>query len=437
MRNMKLKVFALMMVVALASCNKDNETDEQEHNPLPEVITDKTTDTVSANLEVLPQNVGDDFTFNIVKQLNTAQKDNFLLSPISVQLAFAMLTNGADGNTRQQLLSALGYGSKSIDELNSDCQKVIEGWKKLNSDYANWNEGSEGRYQQTIETANAIWTDKRFPLFEEYIGLCNKYFDAEAATLDFSDKTNTLATMNGWCNQKTHGMIPSMLDDISPETITILANALYFKGNWATPFTDYLTVKTDFTNADGAVTKVDMMHQQEFFYYVRAEKFAMAELPYNGSSCMDIILPDNGVSINQCISELSLARFDTAREKMIRRNLYVSLPKFDLNFNHNLVDIMKQLGAVDVFDSGVADLSKMGSHHDGAFVSDAFQLSRISVDESGTEASAVTVIEIAESAWIPEETTPIEFNVNRPFAYVIRDRQSGTILFVGKVVKLN
>ena len=434
MKNMKLKVFALMMVVALASCNKDNETDEPEQNPLPEVITDKTTDTVSANLEVLPRNVGDDFTFNIVKQLNTAQKDNFLLSPISVQLAFAMLTNGADGNTRQQLLSALGYGSKSIDELNSDCQKVIEEWKRVDSLL---NIG--GSCEQTIETANAIWTDKRFPLFDEYIGLCNKYFDAEAASLDFSDVTNALATMNGWCNQKTHGMIPSMLDDndISPETITVLANALYFKGSWAVPFIDNLTTKADFTNADGTVSQVDMMRQVEDFSYVRTEKFAMAQLPYSGTTCMDIILPDNGVSIDQCISELSQARFDTAREKMITRRLYVSLPKFDLNFNHNLVDIMKQLGAVDVFVPQIADLSKMGSHHDGAFVSDAFQLSRISVDESGTEASAVTVIEIAESAWIPEETTPIEFNVNRPFAYVIRETQTGAILFVGKVVKLN
>ena len=436
---MKLKVFALMMVVALASCNKDNETDEPEQNPLPEVITDKTTDTVSANLEVLPQNVGDDFTFNIVKQLNTATEGNFLLSPISVQLAFAMLTNGADGNSRQQLLSALGYGSKSIDELNNDCQKVIEGWKKLNSDYANWNEGSEGRYQQTIETANAIWTDKRFPLFDEYIGLCNKYFDAEAATLDFSDKTNTLATMNGWCNQKTHGMIPSMLDDddISPETITVLANALYFKGSWAVPFIDNLTTKADFTNADGTVSQVDMMRQVEDFSYVRTEKFAMAQLPYSGTTCMDIILPDNGVSVDQCISELSQARFDTAREKMITRRLYVSLPKFDLNFNHNLVDIMKQLGAVDVFVPQIADLSKMGSGHADAFVSNAFQLSHITVEESGTEAAAVTVIVVDKNAGPSMETTPIEFNVNRPFAYVIRETQTGAILFVGKVVKLN
>ena len=433
---MKLKVFALMMVVALASCNKDNETIEPEPEPQPqpqpEVIVNTTTDTISVSLEVLPQNVGDDFTFNIVKQLNTATKDNFLLSPISVQLAFAMLTNGADGNTRQQLLSALGYGSKSIDELNSDCQKVIEGWEKVNNDFSGEN------YQQTIETANAIWTDKQFPLFEEYIGLCNKYFDAEAATLNFSDVTNALATMNGWCNQKTHGMIPSMLDDddISPETITVLANALYFKGNWRRPFTDNLTIKADFTNTDGTVSQVDMMHQVEDFSYVRTEKFAMAELPYSGTTCMDIILPDNGVSVSQCISELSQARFDTARAKMQYRNLYVSLPKFDLNFNHKLVEIMKQLGAVDVFVPQIANLSKMGSGHTDAFVSNAFQLSHITVEESGTEAAAVTVIVVDKNAG-PSVETPIEFNVNRPFAYVIRETQTGAILFVGKVVKLN
>ena len=195
------------------------------------------------------------------------------------------------------------------------------------------------------------------------------------------------------------------------------------------------SIKADFTSANGKVSQVDMMHQQQHFRYVRTENFAMAELPYSGTTCMDIILPDSEISVSQCIEQLSQTRFTAALEKMSLKELLVSLPKYDLDFNHQLIEIMKQLGIVDVFDSEKADLSKMGGGYDDAYVNKAFQLSRIKVEESGTEAAAVTAVVVAEKAVMPGEA--IEFNVNRPFAYIIRDKQTGTILFVGKVESLN
>ena len=460
---MKKTFFAALIIAGFvsAACDKNDNT---EPEPQPEPTADTTSisgttqpgpdpdsippfwceipvyqnDTVSVNLGTISAQTEGDFTFNIVKQLNNESDGNFFLSPISVQMAFAMLANGADGDSRKQIIDAFGYGSKSIDELNGYCRKIISDWNTLNSEYANKSaqvsEYENGASQQTIETANAIWTDRRFPLFSEYIELCNNYFDAEAATLNFANKDSSLAVMNGWCNQKTHGMIPSMLSDLDPLTITVIANALYFKADWANPFKEYATQKADFTNADGAVLQVDMMHQQEYFNYVRTDIFTMAELPYTGTTCMDIILPNNGISVGQCIEQLSQVRFDAALAKMSSQELFVHLPKFDLEFNHNLVKIMNQLGVVDVFSPLTADLSKMGGGYTEAFVSDAFQLSHISVDESGTEAAAVTVI--IEPTGAGPQMIPIEFNVNRPFAYIIRDKQTGTILFVGKVEKL-
>jgi serpin B len=224
-------------------------------------------------------------------------------------------------------------------------------------------------------------------------------------------------------------------DDIDENTITVLANALYFKADWLFQFEKDATIKADFTSANGNVSQVDMMHQQQQFRYVRTENFAMAELPYNGTTCMDVILPDSGISVSQCIEQLSQTRFTAALEKMSLKELLVSLPKYDLDFNHQLIEIMKQLGIVDVFDSEKADLSKMGGGYDDAYVNKAFQLSRIKVEESGTEAAAVTAVVVAEKAVMPGEA--IEFNVNRPFAYIIRDKQTNTILFVGKVESLN
>ena len=449
--------FAVVLFVAMA-CDKGN-SNEPQPEPQPAATTDTTSheintdtippfwceipdspDEVAVELCMIDAQTEGDFTFNIVKQLNNEADGNFFLSPISVQMAFAMLANGADGNSRKQIIDAFGYGSKSIDELNNYCRKVISDWDALNSEYANKSaqvsEYAEGAFQQTIETANAIWTDSCFPLFKEYIELCNQYFDAEAATLNFANKDSSLAVMNGWCNQKTHGMIPKMLGDLDPLTITILANALYFKADWENPFEEYATQKADFTNADGAVSQVDMMHQQEYFNYVRTDIFTMAELPYTGTTCMDIILPDSGISVNQCVGQLSQSRFDAALGKMSRKGLNVHLPKFDLEFNHNLVKIMNQLGVIDVFSPLTADLGKMGNGHTEAFVSDAIQLSHISVDESGTEAAAVTMIVFEITGVVGPVEVPIEFNVNRPFAYIIRDKQTGAILFVGKVEKL-
>ena len=435
---MKKSVFAALIIAGFvfAACDKNDNT-EPEPNPSERNLFD----TTYINLGALTDYSDGDFAFNIVKQLNTAENGNFFLSPISVELAFAMLANGADGNSRQQILDAFGYGSKSIDDLNNRCRAVISEWYKLNSKYANQieqlSEYGESQQPQTLEAANAIWAARRAPLFKEYIDLCNKYFDAEAATLNFANKDSSLAVMNGWCNQKTHGLIPKMLneDDIDENTITVLANALYFKADWLFQFEKDATIKADFTSANGKVSQVNMMHQQQHFNYVRTENFAMAELPYIGTTCMDIILPDSEISVSQCIEQLSQTRFTAALEKMSLEELMVSLPKFDLDFNHQLIDIMKQLGIVDVFDSEIADLSKMGSWHANAYVSKAFQLSRIKVEESGTEAAAVTAVVVAESAVMLGEA--IEFNVNRPFAYIIRDKQTNTILFVGKVESLN
>ncbi len=400
-------------------------------------------DTVSVDLSTIAAQTDGDFTFNIVKQLNTAADGNFFLSPISVELAFAMLANGADGNSRQQILDAFGYGTKSINDLNNHCRSVISEWNKLNNEFVAQKEklsqyGESGQ-PQTIETANAIWTDRRAPLFKEYIELCNNFFDAEAATMNFANRDSSLSVMNGWCNQKTHGMIPKMLneDDIDANTITILTNSLYFKADWRHQFEKDATTRADFTCANGKLSKVDMMQQMGNYGYVRTESFKMAELPYNGTTCMDIILPDDWTSIDQCISQLSQTRFEAALEKMSTEKLFVRLPKFDLNFNHDLIKILNQLGVVDVFDSVNANLSKMGSSHDDAYVSKAFQLSHISVEESGTEAAAVTVIMVKVGAVLSGENYPIEFYVDRPFVYVIRDTQTGTILFIGKVEELN
>ena len=393
------------------------------------------------DLNVIAEQLEDDFVFKFVKQIDREANKNFFVSPISVKMAFAMLSNGAEGNTLQQLLDSLGYSNKTIGDLNNDCHKLISHWdeqKKDNEEIQRlYSElGGSGEYQQIIETANSVWSNKMFVLSDSFMATIRQFYDAESASLDFADAQKALSIMNDWCNQKTHGMIPKMLENIDPNYAVILANTLYFKGNWKSRFESCDTHKSDFFNCDGSVTKVKMMNQETFFNYVRTDCFAMAELSYEGSTCMDIILPNNGISVSQCIGVLNQARFNAALKEMSRNKLNVHLPKFDMQFNQNLVEIMKLLGVADVFSPTDADLSNMSnSSMEGAFVSDAFQLSCISVDENGTEAAAVTAVCLTGCCH-PMELKPIDFNVNHPFAYIIRDKKTNTVLFVGKVEKL-
>lgn len=456
---------ALFSLAFFAACDKKNDPEPQPSTTIEPTDTTPTrdttpttdtlgcstkldttvvikSDTVMIDLSTISENSDGDFTFNIVKQLNTAKNDNFFLSPISVKLAFAMLANGANNNSRTQIIEALGYKGKSINDLNNDCHNLISEWKKLNTENANRSEEfskyGEGKYQQTIETADAIWADVKFPLSENFIAQCNNYYDAEASTLNFANTDSALAVMNEWGNQKTHGMIPQMInkDDISNNVMTILANALYFKADWKKSFYEYLTKKADFTNEDQSKTKVDMMQQQSYFKYVRTESFAMVELPYSGTTCMDVILPSDGVSISQCISNLSQSRFNAAIKEMSLKEIHLKLPKFDFNFKHNLIDIMKNLGMIDIFDGEKADLSLMGEKYDKAFVGKAFQVSRVSVDEEGTEAAAVTIIAVEATSAPFNIIIPIEFNVNRPFIYIIRETKTNEILFIGKTIRM-
>ena len=232
--------------------------------------------------------------------------------------------------------------------------------------------------------------------------------------------------INSWCDKNTKGCIKKILDQPLSEDCRLgLINALYFKGMWAEKFNKDQTREEDFTNYDGAKSKVKMMHQTETFLAYEGKDVDMAEFDYgNGRFCMDVILPHEGKKLDECLKEFSSSTFFEYVKESRERDVIVSMPRMEIEFNTSLIQPLIDMGMKNAFIRGLADFS--GITDDGKLFVEAV--------ESLVEIFLADFLNIVTSAG--PEPTPLIFNMNRPFAFVIREKDSNTILFMGKVRNL-
>lgn len=349
---------------------------------------------------------------------NTEDK-NFIISPLSAQFALGMLANGAHGNTLNELTAALGV--ESLGELNSLNKRLLRELPKADK-------------KVKFRAANSVWLDNRFEVLPSYSRAVGEWYDAEATSLDLSD-VSSIRRINSWCDQKTEGMIPKVLDILNPDAMFYLINSLYFKGEWNENFKfDKANTKDkDFTNIAGIIKKVPMMCNKLTCRYYDGEKYGILKMDFgNGSYSMYIILPDEDFSLGETIS-----LFDGDVWTMTKDNRYIGecnieLPRFKIDSYIDHIPYLKYIGVKDVFYKNDADLSALSQQK--IYVSDAFQVSGIEVDENGAEAASVTVIGSVEYDHIPSKK--IDFIMNRPFAFVIEETSTKTILFMGCVKDL-
>lgn len=418
--NNKLIIW-LMAIGLFSGCSDEEEKPENNKEEKPaekievvkiELTTDEKEVCADAN----------DFSYKFFKQISAEEADsNIFVSPLSVQMAFAMVANGANGNTLNELQTALGFDTARTDTLNNYCRKMITQLPTLDK-------------STKIDIANSIWVDEQMPLNEDFAETNRTIFDAEISNVDMGGKA-TLNLINDWCNVKTNGCIPRIINELKKECKVILANALYFKGLWTKVFSEENTKDEEFSNFDGSKSAVPMMQQEEEFAYGETSDYQIATLPYgNGSFVMDIILPKEGISLNNCISGLSKDKMKDVYDQMTKEQLNLKLPRFELESSKELIETMRNMGVNDAFVSGVADFSRI-SASPLLYIGEALQRAYIKVNEEGTEAAAVTVIEVVNDA-LPAPKNTILFHVNRPFALTIRETSTGAVLFMGKIVKL-
>ena len=381
------------------------------------------------------------FTLNFLKTVNEVDKTgkSFIYSPLSITYVLGMVNDAAIGETEKELEQTLGFHEGGIQAVNDYCKKLIDGLPKVDE-------------KVTLDIANAIFVNEYYTLKSQYQEDIKTFYDAAAESLDFSSP-QTLDHINGWCNEKTNGMIPTILNEVDPDMMSYLLNAIYFKADWASKFDQKNTREETFTTEKGK-TKLPLMHQNVLIQYINNGLFSAVKIPYgNGMWNMMVMLPEDGKTTDDIINHLAacgLAGVEGAfcEEKggiatMKEVHFYphevdLKLPRFEtasdtdeLDIKDGLIGLMQKMGINLAFDSILAEIPNMCEAP--VYIAMMRQKAKIKVNEEGSEAAAVTVAGMMEKLSTgPVEYPKATFHANRPFVYVIQEASSGVILFVGK-----
>lgn len=357
------------------------------------------------------------FGINLYSELIKKEKDkNIFISPISISFALSMTYNGASGETKKAMEKALSFDGMTLDEVNKESNSLIR--HLIYSDTS-----------VRLDVANSLWGKKGTEFNSEFIKNNEAYFKAEVRSLDFASP-DSVKTINDWVSKNTNQKIEKIVDKIPPEALLYLINAIYFKGTWTDKFDKDLTKEQDFKLTDGKTKKVQMMSRYDDFKYAKSDKFEVVSLPYGKENMsMYVFLPTT--SLEDFYKDLNFDNFKDWMSKLKKTKGEVGLPRFKNEYETGLVDVLKNLGMTEAF-SDKADFKKIFAKDTSASITDVRHKTFIEVNEEGTEAAAVTSVTVGATAFMPV-TKPFKMIMDKPFFYVLRDNQSGTILFMGAV----
>ncbi len=413
-KKMKINFFKLIVAITflpiVISCHKDENKG----------IEDK--DAINYVEEELIQ-ANNIFGLNLFKEVIGQEENdkNIFISPLSVSLALAMTYNGSDGLTKEAFKSTLGFEGLESQDINESFKQLVETLLTLDE-------------KVILNIANSIWPNEGFEVLQEFIDLNYKYYNAEVNKLNFADP-QAVNIINGWIAEKTNNKIQKALDGIPPDAVLYLINAIYFKGIWQYEFDEEHTRDKTFYLEDGSQPEVPTMIQEKSFYYTKNDLFEAIELPYgNGNYSMIIILPDYEKTTEDVVSEINEENWKQWLNSFkLKDKIQVELPKFKFIYGtKELNNELINLGLGIAFGPG-ADFTKINPYG-GIFISRVLHKSFVEVNEEGTEAAAVTIVEVVAISALPGPEK-IYFKVNRPFIFVIKEKQTNAILFMGRVMK--
>ncbi|MCP4581736.1 MAG: serpin family protein [candidate division Zixibacteria bacterium] len=411
---MMTRYFTIIMIITAAlitfQCTK--KSTDPERTP-PRALTAGETRIVDAD---------NSFGFNIFREVVLNNPDsNIFISPLSIAMALGMTYNGAEGTTREAMDSVLQLNGMDIQEVNESYQSLINLLVNLDPEV-------------TFQIANSIWYREDFPFSQDFIELNRTYFYAEVDALDFNDP-NAAVIINDWVYDNTNGKIEEIVQPPIPHYIVMfLINAIYFNGNWTDPFDPEDTHDALFTLPDSSQSACQMMFQENDIQYYANDQFQAIDLPYgDGLYSMTVLLPRPAIDINALIAGLNQGNWIDYIDGLSGNTLYLFLPKFKLEYEDSLKDDLTALGMGIAFDIYQADFGGMldpaSGIERGLFINEVRHKTFIRVDEVGTEAAAVTSVEIGFTS------APPAVYINRPFLFMIRENHSGTILFMGKIIR--
>jgi serpin B len=346
---------------------------------------------------------------------------NIFVSPLSVGMALAMTYNGAAGDTRAAMRDALELDALSLPEVNESYRSLIVLLRDLDP-------------AVEFVIANSIWYDEAYTFREDFLRVNREYFDAEVTALDFRSPS-AAPTINAWVAEKTGGRITEIVDDpipVDPRLVMFLINAIYFKGDWTKAFDEELTAMAPFRLPDGREVPVPMMRYaapDTVGYYRDLDRgVEVLDLAYGGRAfSLTIVLPASPGGLGALVASLDESVWRDWIAGLEPRPVIVVMPKFTLEYDVELRDVLTALGMGVAFEPYAADFSGIYGGPENLYISQVRHKTFVDVNEKGTEAAAVTSVEMALTS------LPPEVRVDRPFLFAIRERLSGTILFLGVV----
>lgn len=403
-----------------------------ENPPTDSVDTQQTDTLTPAQLTAIKQDIVEntnDFAFKLFKQVcaRTAIDSNVFLSPLSASYALALTANGADGATRDSMLHALSLDNLDIDEVNAGYQSLARSLTTADP-------------LVIFTIANSLWARQGKALHQEYIDQSREYYDARVQELDISQPW-AADTINQWVKDNTNNKIDEI---VKPplDFAALLLNAIYFKGNWRYPFDTADTREWPFRLVDGTTKNWDIMwlsnedildstYPNDLNPDVKAFEtldLAMISLPYGDEGFeMLIVVPDSQTTIDEFVSDLNPQTFNLWLQMLSVDRFDLALPRLKFGFEASLNDPLKTLGMNIAFDPSRADFGRMFVD-DVGWIDEVKQKSFVQVDEKGTEAAVVTQV-------IFPDSLPPFIDATRPFLFMIRESQTGAILFMAKIAE--
>ena len=412
----------LLVLSLLISCTKLGDNRHVEREDL--VLTKAQAGFVS---------YGNDFGLNLLKNQEDLDYRNLILSPLSTQISIGMLLPGARGETAGEMVSALGFGQ--------DAEETIQYLSTLSDQLKSMDKKTDFR----ISNALVINSSSHVKILPSYQQTLSEFADAEVFSGNFRSES-LVSEVNKWSSRNTDGMIPVLIDSKNPlsgSAVAILLNALCFKSTWDKPFNNRLTLDAYFQTTDGVPVRLPMMNMQDYFRYYDDDRLQALQMDYgNGAFVFTIILPREGVLLSDILAELDDATLRSFNASFQEMEVSVRIPKYKIEYSVDLIPMLKAAGIQRAFEPSIssgpdeivsgADFGNMVSPSGGVFVSEVLQKASFKLDEDGTEAAAITEVEIAATA--PADGSSSRHKVfwaNHPFLYMISERSSQAILFVG------
>jgi serpin B len=400
------KSFIITPIAALllmAGCSSMTEPERIATRPL----TKGETGIVDASSE---------FGYNLFRQVNQSDGEkNVFISPLSVSMALGMTMNGASGATLDSMRQTLAVAGLTENEINSAYRSLMYLLRGIDPGVK-------------FQIANSIWAREGFEVERPFADTNNYYFDAEIRNLNFSDATAG-PTINNWVKTNTNGKIPKIVPEPVPtDVVMYLINAIYFKGSWRQKFDPKQTQVQPFTLIDGSKKQVELMHARGTYGLYQNNEVQLIDLPYGDSLfSMTVLLPKPEIDINTFVAGLTDSKVHSWIEGMHGvSETELLLPKFKLEYEKTLNEMLKAMGMSIAF-SNAADFSRINSGG-GLEISEVMHKTFVEVNEEGTEAAAATSVGIIRTS------LPTPIRVDRPFVFLIRERTSGAVLFIGKIL---